>query len=447
MNKNNLDYGTMPIGQLIVKLAIPGVITMLVGSLNMVADGVFMGNFIGSSALAAVNLVMPIVMILFGLVDMVASGAGARIGVLLGEGKRKKASHIFSASTLMIFILSVIITIFSFFFAKDIIFALIEDEVLATLAYDYAKVFIPALPLIAPLFAFDNFLWICGKVHRSTWVNVWTSLLNIALNYLFIVHLGLGISYAALATVISMSVGSIFSILPFIGNKLEIKFIRPTIALTDLKMIIYNGSSEFFENISGSFMAIVTNMLMLYVAGANGVAAISVVIYIEMMLLPVLGGIIGSVQVIISFNYGARNYDRVFEIFKKICFLSAMISAAAFFIIILFPNFLVSLFSNENDVEMIEIATHGLLLYAPGYLFIWFNYVVGTFLSALEKPKESIILMSLDSVVLPLLFFALLIHFMGAYGIFLAQSLSAALTFLVSFFMWKKIKRSIKAKE
>lgn len=438
-----LDYGNMPIKKLILKLAIPSIITMIVASLNMVIDGVFMGNFIGSDALAAINLVMPVIMILFALVDMVASGAGVRVSVLLGKENHKKASETFSASVFMIFLLSITMTAFSMFFAKDIIFAVIEDKNLANLAYDYTKSFIPFFPLIAPFFAFDNFLWVCGKANKSMWINIWVSVFNILLNTYLIAYLGLEIFYAGLATAISMTIGSILSVAPFITNKLQLKFTKPAISFADMKMIIYNGSSEFFENISGSFMIALSNGIMLSVAGANGVAAMSVIYYIEMLLMPVLGGVIGAIQPILSYNYGAKNHERIREIFRVTCIISVIISIIAVLIMILFPQYLVSIFSNDNDIEMREIAITGLLLYAPSYLFTWFNIIVGTFLTSFEKAKESVLLMSLESVIFPIFFFIILSSTIGINGMFLAQSVSAFFTFGVSVFMWNRVKSNV----
>ncbi len=301
---------------------------------------------------------------------------------------------------------------------------------------------IPAIPLIDPLFAFDNFLLICGKVTRSTWVNVWTAFVNIALDYYFIVHLGLGISYASLATTIGMVFGSILLMLPFIRNKLELKFTKPKISISDLKMVIANGFPEFFQSIAGSLMAVVTNGLMLTIAGGSGVAAMSVISYIEMLLIPVIMGVISSIQPVISFNVGAKNHKQVNETFKKVCILSASIPVLALAIMLLFPDFLVSMFTNESDVKMIDIATTGLTIYAFSYLFNWFNILVGTFLSAFEKPKEAMTLMLLDSIVLPLICFVALAFSIGVNGMFLAQTTSAFFAFVIAIYMWKKISKA-----
>ncbi len=435
----NADYGTMPIKKLILRLAIPSIITMLVGSLNMVVDGIFMGNFIGSDALAAVNLVMPIAMIAFSLMDMVGIGSSVRISVLLGEGKEDEASRIFTASSILIFIISLILTALSLIFGETLIRGFIDDENLANLAYDYVRVFIWGLPIIAPLYAFDNYLTVCGKVNRSMYVNITVSAVNIALNTIFIGVLGLGISYAALASVIGMGIGSLILICSFLGKKLPLKFTKPKVSFKDMGMVIFNGSSEFFGNISGSVMAIVTNAIMMYFAGANGVAAISVVTYIEMLLMPVLAGIIVSTQPAVSYNFGAKNYARTKEIFTFVSIISAIICAISVAIMFIFPDFLVSLFSSDGDVLMREIARTGLLLYAPSYLFAWFNFSVSSLLTAFEKAKESVILTLLESVIFPLIFFAVFAFSIGRDGIFLAQSVSALATFFVALRMFKKI--------
>ncbi len=434
----NVDYGTMPIKKLMIRLAIPSIIKMIVSSINMIVDGMFMGKFIGSDSLAAVNLVIPIIIVIFGLVDMIASGSGIRIGVLLGEGNKKEASRTFSASTVLIFSVSLVLTICSFIFADDIIYYFIKDTSLRKLAYDYAKIFIPAIIFIAPHYTFDNFLRICGKTHKSMWINVFVSVLNIILNSILVGYLGLGISYAALSTVISMIVGSILSIIPFIKNKMILKFTKPLIPFKDLKMIIYNGSSEFFENISGAFMIVLANSIMMSVAGAAGVAAMSVISYIEMLLMPIIQGIISSVKPLVSFNHGAKNHERLTKTFKLVCITTAIISTISLILMMMFPNFLVSLFSSKNDLKMREIATTGLMLYAPSYLFTWLNMTVGTFLTSFEKPTESVILMSLESVVFPIIFFIILSRALGTNGMFLAQTLAALSTSLVAIFMWKK---------
>ncbi len=444
---NEKMYGKLPIKKLFKKLAIPSIITMIVGSLTMVVDGVFMGQYFGSEAMAAVNLIMPIMLIVFTLSDMIGSGAAVRMGILLGEKKKEEASRVFSVSMLSIFAVSLVLSILGGVFLEDLIFLVLKDDGLAKIAYNYSKYFIYTLPIIIPLFALDNFLITCGKIKTSMWINVFVALFNILLNVIFIAILGFGLEFLAISTVISLGVGSIISLMPFLLKKLSVTFGKPKIAGKDFKMILYNGSSEFFEGISSSIMIMITNGLVLSIAGTQGVAAISIISYIEMLLMPILGGVIGGVLPAVTYNYGAKDKARVDGLFKITCISSAVVSAISILIMFLFPEFLASIFLDNGGIDVKNMAITGLLIYAPSYLFIWFNIIAGTFLTAFEKPTSSIVIMMLDSILLPVILFFSLTPFMGINGIFLSQTLSSAFTFIVAIVLWKKNTRNLDYKK
>ena len=439
---NQEYFGTMEPKKLFVKLAIPSLISMLFSSLYMMADGIFVGKIIGSKALAAINLVFPIIMILFAVGDMVASGASVKIGIKLGEKNEKEASEIFSVALLFIFILNIIFAIIGLIFTKDIIFILIKDKELANLAYKFAYVFILFLPIIAPFFAIDNYLRICGKANMSMWINIGVSVLNIILDAIFIGYLKLGIEYAALASSLSMSIGTLILIYPFITKKVALKFTKPKIKIKEMLGIIYNGSSQFFSNISGSIMAIIMNSFLLHYGGAVGVAAYSIVMYIESLIVPMLFGMIDAVQPVFSYNYGAKNNKRIMTFFKITCTVALSISIVTMIIIFVFPDFLVRMFSSESDIAVIDMAKKALLLYAPSYLFTWFIMTVSGVLTGLEKATESIVLMSAESIILPLFSTLVLTQLIGVYGIFITPTISGAVSIVVSIILWRKCIKS-----
>ena len=439
---NQEQFGTMEPKKLFVKLAIPSLISMLFSSLYMMADGIFVGKIIGSKALAAINLVFPIIMILFAVGDMIASGASVKIGIKLGEKNEKEASEIFSVALLFIFILNIIFAIIGLIFTKDIIFILIKDKELANLAYKFAYVFILFLPIIAPFFAIDNYLRICGKANMSMWINIGVSVLNIILDAIFIGYLKLGIEYAALASSLSMSIGTLILIYPFITKKVALKFTKPKIKIKEMLGIIYNGSSQFFSNISGSVMSIIMNSFLLYYGGAVGVAAYSIVMYIESLIVPMLFGMIDAVQPVFSYNYGAKNNKRIMTFFKITCTVALSISIVTMIIIFVFPDFLVRMFSSESDIAVIDMAKKALLLYAPSYLFTWFIMTVSGVLTGLEKATESIVLMSAESIILPLFSTLVLTQLIGVYGIFITPTISGAVSIVVSIILWRKCIKS-----
>ena len=439
---NQEQFGTMEPKKLFVKLAIPSLISMLFSSLYMMADGIFVGKIIGSKALAAINLVFPIIMILFAVGDMVASGASVKIGIKLGEKNEKEASEIFSVALLFIFILNIIFAIIGLIFTKDIIFILIKDKELANLAYKFAYVFILFLPIIAPFFAIDNYLRICGKANMSMWINIGVSVLNIILDAIFIGYLKLGIEYAALASSLSMSIGTLILIYPFITKKVALRFTKPKINIKEMLGIIYNGSSQFFSNISGSVMSIIMNSFLLHYGGAVGVAAYSIVMYIESLIVPMIFGMIDAVQPVFSYNYGAKNNKRIMTFFKITCTVALSISIVTMIIIFVFPDFLVRMFSSESDIAVIDMAKKALLLYAPSYLFTWFIMTVSGVLTGLEKATESIVLMSAESIILPLLSTLVLTQLIGVYGIFVTPTISGAVSIVVSIILWRKCIKS-----
>lgn len=439
---NQEQFGTMEPKKLFVKLAIPSLISMLFSSLYMMADGIFVGKIIGSKALAAINLVFPIIMILFAVGDMVASGASVKIGIKLGEKNEKEASEIFSVALLFIFILNIIFAMIGLIFTKDIIFILIKDKELANLAYKFAYVFILFLPIIAPFFAIDNYLRICGKANMSMWINIGVSVLNIILDAIFIGYLKLGIEYAALASSLSMSIGTLILIYPFITKKVALKFTKPKIKIKEMLGIIYNGSSEFFSNISGSIMSIIMNSFLLHYGGAVGVAAYSIVMYIESLIVPMIFGMIDAVQPVFSYNYGAKNNKRIMTFFKITCTVALYISIVTMIIIFVFPDFLVRMFSSESDIAVIDMAKKALLLYAPSYLFTWFIMTVSGVLTGLEKATESIVLMSAESIILPLFSTLVLTQLIGVYGIFITPTISGAVSIVVSIILWRKCIKS-----
>ena len=431
-------FGITPPKKLFVKLAIPSLISMLFSSIYMICDGIFVGKIIGSKGLAAINLVFPIIMIVFAVSDMIASGASVKIGIKLGEKNEQEASNIFTIAVLLSLIINIIFMIISLIFSKDIIFILIKDKELATLSYKFAYVFILALPFIAPFFALDNYLRLCGKANMSMWINIAVSILNVILDAILIGYFKLGIEYAALCSALSMFIGTLIFLYPFIMKKVTLRFTKPKVNIKEILYIIYNGSSEFFSNISNSIMSIITNGFLLYYGGPVGVAAYSIVMYIDALISPVLFGMIGSIQPVISYNYGAKEYKRITEFFKITCIVGFIISIVTMIIIFIFPDFLVGLFSSKSDVDIIQMGKIALLLSAPSYLFNWFTMTVGSFLTGLEKATESIVVMLLESVIVPLILIVALTKTIGVYGIFLVPSIGGFISIAIAFILWRR---------
>ena len=269
-------------------------------------------------------------------------------------------------------------------------------------------------------------------------MNIAVSVLNIILDAILIGYFKLGIEYAAIASALSMAFGAIIFLYPFIMKKVVLRFTKPKINMKEITQILYNGSSDFLGNISGSIISIITNAVLLHYGGSVAVAAYSIIMYIDSLLSPLLFGIIGSIEPVISYNYGAKNYERITEFFKITCVVSLAISAITTIIMFVFPDFLVGLFSSKSDIEIIQMSKIALLLSAPSYLFSWFSMTVGCFLTGFEKATESMIIMLAESVVLPLVMIVVLTKLMGVYGIFLIPTIGGIVSTIIGLVLWKK---------
>lgn len=441
---SEIQFVTLPVKKVFFKVTIPNIMSMLFSSIYIIVDGIFVGHFIGADALAAVNMVMPIIMILFAVSNMIAVGSSVKVSTALGEKKITKARGIFSFSVILVVGVGVLFSIIGIFVSKFFIYHIIKDTLLAEMATQYMEVFMIGLPFIMPLFAMDNFLRVCGKARYSMWINILVSLLNIFLDWLFIAKWQLGISASAFATVISMFIGSVFSFAPFFSKKITLRFTKPKISKTELIGMLYNGSSEFLSSIASSLLAVVINGVLLFLGGAVAVASYGIVMYIDTLLVSILYGVVDAIQPVVSYNLGAGEIKRTFSIFKISCIFTFAVSMICMLVIFLFPEQISSIFAKEDNIRVIEMTVIALLLFTPSYLFTWFNMLTSAFLTAMDKPKESMMIMLFRTVLFPLICLFLLTSAMGVYGVFSTTTLSSFLTFIYAGVIWKKVSTTLK---
>ncbi len=431
-------FVTLPVKKVFFKLTIPSVMSMFFSSIYMMADGIFVGHFVGSDALAAVNMVMPVIMILFAVSNMIAVGSSVKVSTALGEKNPGKARSMFSFSTALVIGVGVFFAAAGLLFSKPLIHQVIGEDQLAEMAIQYSRVLMLGLPFIMPLFAMDNFLRVCGKARYSMWINIIVSVLNIFLDWLMVAKWEWGISASALATVISMMVGSVFSFFPFFSKKITLYFTKPKIKKAELLGMLYNGSSEFLSSIASSVIATLINAVLLYLGGSVAVASYGIVMYIDTLLVGVLYGVVDSIQPAVSYNLGAGKVKRTFSFFKISCVVTAAISVLCMAVILIFPDKLAAVFSEKGNVQVMQMTVAALLLFAPSYLFTWFNMVTSAFLTAMDKPKESMIIMLFRTVLLPVSCLVILTSVMGVYGVFSTITLSSLLTCILAGLIWRK---------
>lgn len=417
MDYKTLYEKTTP-NKLFAIVAIPGVISMLVSSLYQVIDGAFVGQILGTNAFAALNLVMPLVILNFSIADLIGVGSAVPIAIKLGEKDEDAASNIFSSACLMIIGLAAVLGAILFLFADDFVWLMGADEQLVTLAAQYLRVYAACAPLTTIIFAVDNYLRICGKVRYSMMINILMSVISALLEFLFLFIFGFGIWGAALATCIGMFICVIIAFLPFFLGKTLLRFAKPKFDRRILRTILVNGAPTFLNNIAGRITSIIINIFLLRLGGAVAVSTYGVLMYADSLIQPMLYGLCDSLQPAVGYNYGAKNYDRIAAIERR-CF---GVSGALSFVMVAIMFFakvpIVRIFVKAEDTAVIAMSVHALSLFAFTYLTRWISLAAQSFMSAIGKAGYAIAIALSMAFVFPVLFIFSL-SFLGLDGLWL----------------------------
>ena len=416
-------FEKLPPTKLFFRLAVPSMITMAFGALYQIADGLFVGRFIGGDALAAVNLVMPIIMIVFGLVNLIATGASVRISILLGEKKREEASQIFTFTLKMIFLLSCILGVLGFVFAEPFVRFLSPGATAKAIEYGvtYTRVYAAFSPVMLIFHATDNYLRACGKERLSMWLSIGTQTLNIVLDVILIAFLGQGVWAAAFTSCFAMALGAVITLWLFRRKRMDLYYVKGNISARAFARILANGSSEFFSSISMSIMSIVFNFFLLKHGGTTAVAAFSVIMYVDSIIGMLSFGTCEAMQPAISYCYGAGMPDRVKALFRRIIFGTVVLSLASLVFMMFAGQYVAPLFVKPEDTELLVVSIIGMKLFSLSYLTGWVDMCLSSYFTAIERPVRSMLTSFFGTLVFPVAALCILSPWLGLNGVWLSS--------------------------
>lgn len=435
-------FEKLPPTKLFFRLAIPSMITMAFVSLYQIADGLFVGRFIGGDALAAINLIMPIIMIVFGFSNLIATGASVRISVLLGEKKREEASQIFTFTLKVIFLLSCVFGVLGLLFAENFVRFLAPGASRKAIEYGitYIRVYAAFAPIMLISHATDNYLRACGKEKLSMWISIGTQTLNIVLDIILIVFLGQGVWAAAFTSCLSMSLGSVITLLMFRKKRMDLYYIKGKVTRMVFVRILANGSSEFFSSISMSIMSIVFNFFLLKYGGTTAVAAFSVIMYVDGFVGMFLFGMADSLQPAISYCYGAGRMDRVTAIFRRIILGATVLSVASLLFMMFVGQYVAPLFVKPEDTELLTVSIIGMKLFSLSYLTGWVDMCFSSYFTALERPARSLLTSFLGTLVFPIAALFILTPSFELNGVWLSSVTSCTASAVLTIMLYLTLK-------
>lgn len=426
--------------------AIPGAISMLASALYGLFDGIFVGQMLGDTAFAAINLAFPFVIINFAISDLIAVGSAVPISIALGRQEEKEANNIFTCALIMIMGAGAIMGTLLYFTSPYLLAFLDASEEAQRLAVQYIRVYAIFSPFITGGFALDNYLRISGKTKFGMWLSIIVSVVTAILEFIFLFVLKLDIWGAALASCISMFAFVLVAFLPFAFGKFTLKLTKPKFSAKTTKQIIKCGLPIFLSNISGRITSIVMNKALISMGGDSAVAIFGIQMYLGEVLNPVVYGICDSTQPAIGYNWGARRFDRVKKLAKCIFRASAIVSTIAFLSMWFLPDILISLFTTSTDVEFLNEATKALKIFAVSKLFFWFAFATQSYMTAVEKPLYATLISVGSAFVFPMIFiFAL--YSLGLTGLWLNAPLTMAACCIMSVIILIIFSKEMKKKE
>ena len=433
--------GKEKISKLFIKFSIPAIIAMLISGMQTVIDGIFVGNFIGANAMASISIGAPFIQLVIGFSMLVSVGALSYMGRSLGEGNTDLTKDIFKTSVILLSVVSFILSIIGFLFNENISSLLGANYVLIENVANYIKIIsLCVLPMsLAFLFGFSDRL--IEKPDLYFKGMILSLIINITLNYILIKQLEFGIIGAALATGISYS--SVFLIVlgPMINKKNIINIFVGKFNKKTIIPIIYNGSSEAIGSLASATSAYLFNMSFINIIGESGVAAFTSINYIAQFGTLIVFGIADGIGSILSYNYGAKNFDRVKRTFSLAVKISLVIGTLTFITLFFFSKNLVTLFTSSNP-EVLEIAIAGSKLYAFAFLLNGFNTISSSYFTAIGYAKESVIIASCHGLIFIILGISILPKLFAINGIWLTVPFAEIMTLFISFRLITKFKLS-----
>ena len=259
---------------------------MLASALYDVLDGVIVGQLLGSTAFAAVNLAMPFVILVFAVGDLVGVGSSVPIAIALGANDAKRANNVFTCAVLGIIALGAALGAVFWAAAPAIMAAMGATGTLAEDAVTFLRVYAVGAPVTSLMFAIDNFLRICGKIRGSLLLNVFMAVLGAIIEFSLVRYAGLGVFGAAMGYVSALAISAFVGILPFIAGRLQLRFVRPRLTVAFSREIMSAGMPAFLNNVAGRVTSVLLNAALLAQGGEDAVAVYGALMYVSGMVSP-----------------------------------------------------------------------------------------------------------------------------------------------------------------
>lgn len=425
----------------LLRFTLPSICMMVFTSIYGVVDGLFVSNFAGKTPFAAVNLVMPFIMILGGMGFMIGTGGTALVSKLMGEGKKDEANSTFSMMVLFTLLLGIVLSAVGFLTMRPVSYflgatdAMIDDCVL------YGRIVTGFTFAFMLQNVFQSFFIAAEKPRLGLIVTVAAGVTNMVLDALFIAVFNWGVAGAAIATGLSQCVGGVLPLIYFLRPNDSLLRMRPTsLRLRPILQACGNGSSELMSNISSSLVGMLYNFQLMRLIGEDGVSAYGVLMYVQFIFVAIFIGYSIGCAPVVSFHFGAQNHSELKSLLRKSTLLMASGGVLLTIAARLLAAPLARLFVGY-DAGLFELTSHAFRLFSWSFLLAGFNIFASGFFTALNNGAISAAISFLRTLVFQTASVLILPLLLGVDGIWWAITVAEMFAFLISL-MFLYLKRN-----
>lgn len=424
------DHFTYP---RLLKFVLPSIVMMIFTSIYSVVDGLFVSNYVGKTAFAAINLMMPFLMAISALGFMIGTGGSAIVAKTLGEGKKELANEYFSMLVYVMIAGGLVLTVVGVAGARPIAMLLGAEGELLNYCVLYTRLSMISLTAFMLQNAFQSFFVAAGKPQLGLRIIIAAGVTNMVLDFLFVAVFRFGLAGAAIATVCGECVGGILPLIYFASkrNTSHFRLGKTRFDKSVLLKTCTNGSSELMTNLSSSIVNSLYNLQLMKAAGENGVAAYGTLMYVNFIFAAIFIGYSMGSAPLISYNYGAANHSELKNLFGKSMRLIGSWAVLLFVLAQMIATPLATLFVGY-DQELFDLTRNGFRIFSICFLLNGFNIFGSSFFTALNNGLISAGISFLRTLVFQIAAVLILPAIFGLNGIWAAVGTAEGLTLIVT---------------
>ena len=438
MKRDTIDFESGQIGTLFRKMLLPTLLGTLSMSAMTAIDGIIVGHGVGAVGVAAVNIVVPIYLLMSGLALMMGAGCSVVASIHLAQQRLKVARLNITQALVASSLIAALIAIFILIYPEEVITALGASPTLLPYVEDYTLWLMPG-------FVFEMFgiiglfiIRLDGSPRYAMWCNIIPAVLNAILDWVFIFPLDMGVKGAGVATALCMILGGVMALAYLAMPRHKLHMVMPKISIKSLRLSLRNigyqcriGLSSLLGELSLAVFIYVGNVVFMRLLGDDGVGAFGISCYYTPLFFSVGNSIAQSAQPIISYNYGAQRWDNVSQIRRLLLRTSFIVGIVVALLFVAVPELLVGMFVDLGSTAG-QIAVEGFPYYATGIIFFILNIAIIGYYQSIERVGRATLIVLLRGVVFVVPCFLLLPSLCDTPGIWLAMPVAEALTLCVT---------------